>query len=304
MLQEDIRRHYEESWEQKNQTAQSVDGLCYSSPIEDAVLYPAYAQLIDDLHLVTNGQTRVLDVGSGSGRWARFFLERWEPKSFTGVDFAASAVRLLKRWFPSTPTTEMIFSVCDITEPELDLGQQFDLINIANVLFHIPENDRYVRAIHNLAAHLAPGGRIVTTEYLPRISMRTEWMLVRSRYEFEAIIASAGLKIIDTRAFCFFANDPMGLDGPDAAGRVHFGRVRGMTQQLLKSATDANTKQFMVNLFAEIERACVSFSRERIADCDLPSQKLVVLAKPHAGQPVGFKPVYREVSPPPSKPAS
>lgn len=296
MLQEDIRRHYEQSWEQKNQAADTVENLRYSSPVEDAVLYPAYERLIDDLQLVRTGDTRILDVGSGSGRWVQFFLDRYKPRSFVGVDFAEAAVRLLKRWYPSTPKTSIDFDVCDITKPELDLGRgQFDLINIANVLFHIPENDRFARAIQNLAAHLAPGGRIVTTEYLPRMSMRTEWMLVRSRYEFEQIVANAGLKIIDTRAFCFFSNDPMGMDGPDSAGRSHFGAVRGMTQQLLQSASDEKTRQFMVHLFAEIERACVSFSRERIAECDMPSQKLVVLAKPRSERETGFKPIYRSV---------
>lgn len=296
MLQDDIRKYYEQSWEQKSQAAASVEGLRYSSPIEDAVLYPAYERLIDDLQLVRGGDTRILDVGSGSGRWVKFFLDRYQPKSFTGVDFAEAAVRLLTRWYPSTPHTSIDFDVCDITKPELDLGRgQFDLINIANVLFHIPENDRFNRAIQNLAAHLAPGGRIVTTEYLPRVSMRTEWMLVRSRYEFEQIISNAGLKMIETRAFCFFSNDPMGLDGPDSAGRVHFGKVRTMTQQLLQSATDDKTRQFMVQMFAEIERACVSFSRERVADCDLPSQKLVVLAKPKSERQTTFKPVYRSI---------
>ena len=279
MLQDDIRRHYEASWEQKNQAADTIEKLRYSSPVEDAVLYPAYEQLIDDLQLVRHGESRLLDVGCGSGRWVQFFLDRYRPRSFTGVDFAEAAVRLLNKWFPSTPHTQIDFDVCDITRPELDLGRQFDLINIANVLFHIPEMDRYNRAIQNLAAHLAPGGRIVTTEYLPRISMRTEWMLVRSRYEFEQIVNALGLKIVETRAFCFFANDPMGLDGPDNAGRGHFGRARGMMQQLMNSGQDEKTKQFFVNMFAEIERACVTFSRERISDVDLPSQKLVVLAK-------------------------
>jgi len=276
MVQDDIRRHYEQSWEEKDRVAASVEGLRYSSPVEDAVLYPAYQQLIGDLKLITD-DTRILDVGSGSGRWVQFFMDHYRPKKLMGVDFAAAAVRLLNRWYPSTPHTELKFDVCDITRPELDLCERFDLINVANVLFHIPENDRYARAVQNLASHLAPGGRIVTTEYLPRNSMRTEWMLVRSRYEFEQIISQAGLKIVQTRAFCFFSNDPMGLDGTDAGARGHFGRVRALTQQLLQSAHDAQTRQYLVNMLAEIERACLAFSRERIAEVDLPSQKLVVL---------------------------
>jgi SAM-dependent methyltransferase len=276
MLQDDIKRHYEASWQKTNDAAASVEALRYSSPVEDGVLYPAYRQLIADLNLI-NDDTRLLDVGSGSGRWIKFFTEQFRPKRLMGVDFAEAAVHLLRRWYPSTPHTELSFDVCDITRPELDLGERFDFINIANVLFHIPETDRFVRAIQNLSAHLAPGGRIVTTEYLPRVTMRTEWMLVRSRYEFANIIDQAGLKIIDTRAFCFFSNDPMGLDGPDGNSRGHFHKVRAMTTQLLANCSDANTRNFLVEMLTEIEKSCVTFARERIAECDLPSQKLVVL---------------------------
>lgn len=277
MLQDDIREHYEANWRQADETAASAAALRYSSPLEDAVLYPAYRQLIADLALI-NDDTRLLDVGSGSGRWIKFFTEHYRPASVTGVDFTEAAVQLLKRWYPPTPTTATTFEQRDITEPNLDLGDTFDLINIANVLFHIPEHDRYAQALKNLATHLAPGGRIVTTEYLPRTTMRTEWMLVRSRYEFARLIEQAGLKIVTTRAFCFFANDPLGLDGPDGGTRGEFGRVRTLMAQLL-SATDEKSRAFLVNMMADIERACVSFARERVAECDLPSQKLVVLAR-------------------------
>ena len=277
MLQDDIRRHYETAWQQADAAAGSAEQLRYSSAVEDAVLYPAYEKLIHDLKLIAAGEARVLDVGSGSGRWVRYFLERFDLKRFVGVDFAAASVNLLRRWHPSHPRTELRFDQADITQPELDLGEKFDLINIANVLFHIPEHDRFGHALRNLAAHLAPGGRIVTTEYLPRAAMRTEWMLVRSRYEFQQLVDAAGLKVVDTRAFCFFSNDPMGLDGPDAGTRSHFNKVRGMTNHLLNNSSNDATRAFLVDMLADVERACVAFATERVADIDLPSQKLVVL---------------------------
>ena len=277
MVQDDIRKHYETNWRQADEAAKSAAGLRYSSPLEDAVLYPAYRQLIADLGLVNDG-TRLLDVGSGSGRWIKFFTSHFRPASVTGVDFTEAAVRLLERWYPSTPQTRTAFYQRDITEAGLTLGGEFDLINIANVLFHIPETDRYTRAVQNLATHLAPGGRIVTTEYLPRTTMRTEWMLVRSRYEFERIIEQCGLKVVATRAFCFFANDPLGLDGPDSGVRGDFGRVRSLMAQLT-AAGDEKSRAFLINMMADIERACVNYARERVAECDLPSQKLVVLAR-------------------------
>ena len=102
-------------------------------------------------------------------------------------------------------------------------------------------------------------------------------MLVRSRYQFEEAVRAAGLRIIDIRAFSFFANDPMGLDGPDSATRGYFHRVRHGIQTVLQSPLDESSRTYFLDLFAEIERAMLAFCSERVADIDLPSQKLVVL---------------------------
>lgn len=278
MTQGDIRAHYEVEWKRHSEHAASAGDLAYSSPVEDAVLYPAYEKLLADLGRAPEGR-RVLDVGSGSGRWVRFFLSRFTPASLLGIDYAASSIDLLRRWWSieggGRVTPE--FRHASITDPALNLGGVFDLINIANVLFHIPDESDFARAMDNLRRHVAPGGCVVTTEYLPRQSMRTDWMLVRSRYEFEAAAARAGFRVAAVRAFAFFANDPMGLESGNEELRGLFHTVRNRTQHLLASAKSPQTRQYLVELFAEIERAAVGFSRDRCCEADLPSQKLVVL---------------------------
>jgi SAM-dependent methyltransferase len=273
MTQEDIRAHYEKQWHAQGAQAGSAGDLAYSSPVEDAVLYPAYEGLLKDLRREPNG-ARLLDVGAGSGRWLRFFLSRYTPAAFVGIDFALASVELLKRW-----GTTIDFRHANIADPQLDLGERFDLINIANVLFHIPEPDLFEQAMKNLRKHLAPGGAIVTTEYMPRDNYRTEWMSVRSRYVFEDAARRVGLKISTVRAFSFFSNDPMGLDGPDSAGRVHFNNVRACMQQVMTMSASPEARAFFVQFFSEIERATLAFARERVAEVDLPSQKLVVLTE-------------------------
>ena len=69
----------------------------------------------------------------------------------------------------------------------------------------------------------------------------------------------------DVRAFSFFSNDPMGLDGPDAGTRRRFAKVRAGMQNLLSGELDPPTREFLVELFAEIERAALGFASERIA---------------------------------------
>ena len=277
MTQQDIRHHYETQWKNTSDAAGDSSELSYSNAIEDAVLYPAYERLLDDLHAtVTDG--RVLDVGSGSGRWIRFFLDRWKPALLTGIDFTSESIELLRTWHGSGDTP-VEFRQADITSTELDLGGTFDLINVANVLFHIPEPDLFAQALANLASLVDPQGFIVTTEYMPRVTRRSEWMMVRNRYAFEAACATAGLRIAMVRGFSFFANDPFGIDGPDDGTRLCFCKVRTAVSNLFSLPLDDQSRKFFVELFCEVERAAVSYARERVADVDLPGQKLVVLTK-------------------------
>ena len=80
MTQEDIQQHYEQEWKQKSDVAVDDEGLRYSNPVEDAVLYPLYQQLLADLKVKVNGG-KVLDIGAGAGRWVRYFLQRFRPAS-------------------------------------------------------------------------------------------------------------------------------------------------------------------------------------------------------------------------------
>ncbi len=104
-------------------------------------------------------------------------------------------------------------------------------------------------------------------------------MLVRSRYEFEAAAEAAGLRLTAVRAFSFFCNDPMGIDGPDQGPRRHFHQVRAHTGRLLSADLDAAARRLLVEFLSEIERAALAFCRERLADIYLPSQKLVLLRR-------------------------
>src|SRR3954471_7805777 len=137
MTQQCIRKHYEGAWKTKSDSAADVSQIAYSSPIEDAIVYPLYRKMIADLKIKATGGD-VLDVGSGSGRWVRFFLENFRPRKLIGADYTLASVELLRKWLSSRSSTQtqIEFRHADITDPKLDLGgQTFDLINIANVLF-------------------------------------------------------------------------------------------------------------------------------------------------------------------------
>ena len=46
-----------------------------------------------------------------------------------------------------------------------------------------------------------------------------------------------------------------------------------------KKKSDPNGNRFVLNFLTDVENAVLSYCRERVAEIDLPSQKLVVLAR-------------------------
>ncbi|MCH7848699.1 MAG: class I SAM-dependent methyltransferase [Planctomycetes bacterium] len=221
----------------------------------------------------------MLDVGTGSGRWIRYFLDRFAPLRLIGIDYTEASIDLLRKWSPDAPSTVVEFKVADITQPDLNLGEQFDLVNIANVLFHIPEPELFAHAIANLSRLVAPDGCIVTTEFMPRMTMRTDWMLVRSRYEFERAVNAAGLRIAAIRPCLFLGSAVMGIDGPENSLRARFQGIGATMSSILKSDMNEATRQYFVEFFTELDDVLVEFCKERIAPVDLPGAKFVVLKR-------------------------
>lgn len=278
MTQADIHSHYEVEWKQKSESASGKSELSYSQSFDDVAIYPRIIQLIADLGIRVDGG-KILDVGSGSGRWIRFFLDRYKPKRLVGIDYTVASIDLLNKWEPQNTDTELKFSVADITDPDLDLGELFDLVNISSVLFHIPEQQLFIYALSNLKKLVTKDGYIIMNEYLPYASMRTEWMMVRNRYEFEQAVSAAGLRIADIRPCIFFGKAAMGADGIDGGVRSKIQAVRTKMDGVVNSNLDDSSREFFETFFAEIDDAILDFCSQHIAPINLPSTKLVVLKR-------------------------
>lgn len=109
-------------------------------------------------------ETPVLDVGCGVGRWSRLMALR--GARVTGVDLSSTMTdEARKRARIARVEDRCEFATVDLAE--LDLGQRFPLILGVTVLQHVLDPERIRRAVARLAAHLAPGGRLVLLEAAP-----------------------------------------------------------------------------------------------------------------------------------------
>jgi SAM-dependent methyltransferase len=151
----------------------------------------------------------VLDVGSGKG----FYLERWCEMGATdvsGSDLSSSAVGGLRSRFPDSDFTTM-----DIGAPLPEgLTGEFDAVSAFDVLFHVVDDEAYLRAFRNLAQLLRPGGIAVFSEYLAEgRTRRAEAWVKRSRRQTDGAMREAGLVPV-RRTPMFFLMNPPSQAGP------------------------------------------------------------------------------------------
>ncbi len=114
----------------------------------------------------------VLDVGCGVGRWSRMMAAA--GAHVTGVDLSPTMIaEAAGRTRAAGLADRCRFLVEDLTE--LDTGTRYDFILGVTVLQHLLQVERIDEAFRRLAAHLAPGGRMVLVEVAPaRLNSRCD----------------------------------------------------------------------------------------------------------------------------------
>jgi len=121
----------------------------------------------------------VLDVGCGVGRWSRVLAAR--GAQVIGVDISETMVaEAAERTAAAGLASRCHFIARDLAE--LDVTGEFALVLGVTVLQHILDENRLHAAVRNLAARLAPNGRMVLLEAAPsRLAQRCDSPIFRAR---------------------------------------------------------------------------------------------------------------------------
>lgn len=157
-----------------------------------------------------SAETRVLDVGSGTG----FYLQLWRElrvRHLEGSDIAERAVEHLRESFPDVPLH--VLHLGSGTPPVAEGG--YDVVSAMDMLFHIVDDDVYRGAIDALSQLVRPGGHVVLSENLldgRRVSGPEQ--VSRSETEIMGLLRDAGLEPLVCVPMFVLLNGPVDSRGP------------------------------------------------------------------------------------------
>jgi len=155
---------------------------------------------------VTLSSAKVLDIGSGTGFW----LDVWRElgaRSITGTDITTGAVDRLRAAYPEMEVFQM-----DIAgeQERVPIQGDFDLVSAFDVLFHITDDNRFRRAVVNIASVLAPGGYLVFSDnFVHGAAVRVDHQVSRPLKEIEDALAANGLNVVRRAPMFVVMNAPI-----------------------------------------------------------------------------------------------
>jgi cyclopropane fatty-acyl-phospholipid synthase-like methyltransferase len=101
---------------------------------------------------------RICDLGSGSGHWIDFYLSLGASQC-TGIDISRKATDFLDKKFAAQDNVVIHTGRLDQVLQNLD--DPYDLVNVIGVMFHLVEDEQWLRVISEVARILNPGGLFV-----------------------------------------------------------------------------------------------------------------------------------------------
>jgi SAM-dependent methyltransferase len=206
---------YRDYWEDRLTREPNLRGTGHRAFSLDynEILYQAQMdclELVLAKHQVKMKGKRVLDVGSGTGFYVRFFKEAGAGQ-VVGIDITEASVEYLQRTFPNCN-----FHICDIGSKRIPVAGPFDVISTISVLYHLVDDARFERAIAHLGHLLSPDGYLLITDtFAHPLLPSASHARFRTLEVYRELLLQHRLRIVDVLPVYYLLNRTlMPLVGP------------------------------------------------------------------------------------------
>lgn len=225
-----------------------------------------------------DGMRSVFDVGSGTGYWVRVWHDMGVPR-VDGCDLVPAAVERLETEFGARGDR---FVAADIGAPDPGLpAGPYGLVSVMNVLLHLTDDEAFRRALANIAALVAPGGRLILVEPIlvdptyERPATETQTSRARVFAAYRDPLRAAGLELVELRGALAMANNPI-----EAGSRAAYDRyLRWWRWVARRAKSSPRSIRWLGPLMLVLDRLA-------LATGAAPSSKIVLFRRPevpHAG---------------------
>jgi SAM-dependent methyltransferase len=223
-------------------------------------------------HDLLEGVASAFDVGAGTGYWVRVWHDLGVPR-VDGCDLVPEAVERLNDAFGARGDR---FHAADIGASDGGLpAERYDLVSVMNVLLHLTDDAAFQRALANLAALVAPGGRMVLVEPIlldasyERPPTATQTSRARSFAAYRDPLLAAGLELVELRGAVAMANNPI-----EASTRSAYDRyLRWWRWVARRAKSSPQSIRWLGPLMLAFDRVALAFGAA-------PSSKIVLFRRP------------------------
>jgi SAM-dependent methyltransferase len=208
-------------WEERLTRHFDLCGVGYATlgPIYNAELYQARVRALLRALAASGSRLtdqRVLEIGCGTGFYTELCRQQGVA-SYVGVDLTAISVNSLRTRYPAWQ-----FVQADVGADDFPLEGPFDVVLLADVLFHIVDPLRFQRALDHVAGCLRPGGHVILSDVLSIASVQSAaHVSLRSHTEYTRVLASCGLDVQWTEPIFGILHPPASVPGTSAAWRAY-----------------------------------------------------------------------------------
>jgi 2-polyprenyl-3-methyl-5-hydroxy-6-metoxy-1,4-benzoquinol methylase len=223
-------------------------------------------------HQLLDGTARAFDVGAGTGYWVRVWHDLGVPR-VDGCDLVPEAVDRLAATFGDRGDR---FYAADIGAPHGGLpAERYELVSVMNVLLHLTDDAAFERGLGNLAALVAPGGRMVLVEPIlldasyERPPTATQTSRARAFASYRDPLLAAGLELVELKGAVAMANNPI-----EAGSRATYERyLRWWKWVARRAKSSPSSIRWLGPLMLALDRAALALGAA-------PSSKIVLFRRP------------------------
>jgi SAM-dependent methyltransferase len=148
---------------------QFYDGQASSWAESRQYFWPSWNTFLKESSLKAKKTISVLDLGCGTGRFARFVQQQWPQAQYWGIDNSSALLAQASHQDSHLPDEryEQKDIVAQLLNQEPLSSQKYDLITAFGVLHHVPSQNLREQFLREISQALNPGGECWLTIWLP-----------------------------------------------------------------------------------------------------------------------------------------